>query len=230
MAEKKQKQKQKVKTIYKVLAIAGCILFVVLMIVSSMGSSWLTAFRSVQPGDTVTTSITVKDRNGDVLITSDQQLFKDLLKSNKTALYTKQLAFIANQSATEAIIPIPIYTVSGQSLTFAFFGGEHDAITSALVGMKTNEEKSIPIPFQNSMTQTWTADQVKSQGVNMTDVHVGDKLSIAVSGESELAKNATSSSYSVRIGEVAQKSADSVTIDFGYPTIVIKVVSIGGNS
>jgi hypothetical protein len=229
MAEKKQKQQ--VKSIYKILAIAGCILFVFLMVVSAMGSSWITAFKSVKPGDTVTTSITVKDRNGDALITSDQQVAKQLLQNNVSVFYTKQLVFTANQSATEAMFPLPVTAYpSGWSGTFALFGGEHDAITSALVGMKTNEEKEIPIPFSGSMTQTWSAAQLTGQGVNMTDVHVGDQLSMAVGNEETLSKNATSSAYSVRIGEVTQKSADSVTIDFGYPSIVVKVVSISGNS
>ena len=227
MAEKKQK-KQSVKSIYKVLAILGCVLFVVLMVVSSMGSSWLSAFKAVRPGDSVTIDITVRDASGNALVTSDAQLFESMYNAGGNPLYSKQLAVVANQSATEAVMSIPVYSVTdGWNESFALFGGEYDAVTAALVGMKVNEQKTVTIPFTDSMTQTWTTESLSSQGVNITNVHVGDVLSMAVSSESTLDKTAPESAYSLRLGEVTEKNAESVTVDFGYPSIDIKVVSIG---
>jgi hypothetical protein len=49
---------------------------------------------------------------------------------------------------------------------------------------------------------------------------------MGVSDSPELDKNSTASTYSVRIGEVTKKTADGVVVNFGYPTIDIRVVSI----
>ena len=49
MGEKKQAEKSR-KRWTKVLAIVAGVLFVVLMVVSSMGSSWMTSLSSVKPG------------------------------------------------------------------------------------------------------------------------------------------------------------------------------------
>ncbi len=226
MAEKKQKQS--VKSIYKILAIIGCVLFVVLMIVSSMGTGWITAFNAVKPGNIVTIDFTIRDRSGSPLVTSDQQIYRQRTEAGYSLFYSKQLQFQANQSSTQAVIPVPVYTAdAGWSSSFALFGGEHDAISQGLVGMRQNEQKSITIPFTDSMTQSWAADQLTRQGINVTDVHIGDMLAMAVSDSPTLAKNATESSYSMRLGEVTRKSADGITLDFGYPAIDIKVVSIG---
>ncbi len=227
MSEKKQKEK-KGRSVYKILAVVGCVLFVVLMIVSSMGTGWITSFKSVKPGDAVTIDLTIRDASGNAIVTSDEQLYRGLVAEKKTPYYSKQLVMVANQSSTESLIPIPIYSVSeGWANTFALFGGEHDAISQALVGMKTNEQKTVTIPFTDSMTQSWSTPQLEGQGVNMTDVHVGTILALGVSQESVLAKNASESSYSIRLGEVTRKTAENVILDFGYPKIEIKVVAIG---
>jgi len=225
MGEKKQKQQ--VKAIYKILAIVGCVLFVVLMIVSSMGSSWIAAFSAVKPGDSVTVDLTIRDKSGAPLITSNQQIYQQAAATGSNLFYTKQLVFRANQSSTEAMIPIPVYSgTSGWSASFALFGGEHDAISQGIVGMKKNEQKTITIPFTGSMTQFWPSAQLERQEVNVTGIHVGDKLAMAVSTSETLAVNATESSYSIRVGEITQKTSEGVTIDFGYPSIDVTVISI----
>jgi hypothetical protein len=225
MADKNQKQQ--VRTIYKVLAIFGCVLFVVLMIVSSMGSSWLTVFSAVRPGDAVTIDLTIRDKSGLPLVTSNQQVYQQAVAAGRDLFYTKQLVFKANQSSTEAVVPIPVYSgTAGWTASFALFGGEHDAITQGIVGMKKNEQKTITIPFTGSMTQFWGAAQLKRQEVDLTGIHVGDKLAMAVSDTDALAVNASESSYSIRLGEVTQKTAEGVTIDFGYPSIDLTVLAI----
>jgi FKBP-type peptidyl-prolyl cis-trans isomerase 2 len=230
MADKKKKQE--VRSIYKILAVIGCVLFVVLMIVSSMGSSWITSFKAVQPGDAVTIDYTIRDRTGNPLVSSDRTVVNSVVSAGSGIFISRPLQILANQSSTTAVVPITVqYYPSTETriLPFALFGGEHDAISSALVGMKVNEQKTITIPFTSSMTQFWSAAQLMNQGTNVSDIHIGDKLSLAVSNSEVLSKNATESSYSTRIGEVTQKSAAGITLDFGYPTIEIKVVSIGGS-
>jgi hypothetical protein len=225
MGEKKPKEQT--KTWIKALVVIACVLFVVLMVVSAMGSGWLSFFSVIKPGDSVTIDYTIRDKNGDPLVTTDQQVYKQASGAGSGIFYTKQLVIQANQSSTKAVIPIQVYTADGGwSKTFALFGGELDAITRNIVGMKQNEQKVISIPFRDSMTQVWSAAQLQSNGVNMTDVNIRDKLAMGVSDSPELEKNATASAYSIRIGEVTKKSADGVTIDFGYPSIDVRVVTI----
>ena len=226
MGEKKRKE-EKVKTWYKVLAILACIFVAALMVISSLGSSWISALRVIQPGDSVTVQVTVHDANGDPLLTSDQNLYENLITANRGVFFAQNMVFVANQNTSSALVAVPVYSPNnGWSDTFALFSTEYDTIGQSLVGMKTNEEKTLTLPVTEEMTQTWTAANLKSQGMNITDIHVGDQLSIAVSNSAALEKNATSSSYSVRVGEVTAKSTEGITVSFGYPTIDIKVVKI----
>jgi len=225
MGEKKPKQQT--KAWIKALVVIACVLFVVLMVVSAMGSGWLSFFSVIKPGDTVTIGYTIRDGNGAPLVTTDQQIYQQVTGSGSGIFFAKQLVVVANQSTAKAVVPIQVYTPSsGWSKTFALFGGEYEQITRNIVGMKQNEEKAISIPFQDSMTQAWSAALLKSNGVNMTDVHTGDQVTMGVSDTPELEKNSTASSYSLRIGTVTKKSADSVSIDFGYPSIDVTIVSI----
>ena len=60
MGDKKQKE-ERMKTVKQVLIVGACILFVVLMILSGMGSSWLTMFTVTKPGDIVIVDYTFYD-------------------------------------------------------------------------------------------------------------------------------------------------------------------------
>ena len=225
MGEKKPKQQT--KAWIKALVVIACVLFVVLMVVSAMGSGWLSFFSVIKPGDTVTIDYTIRDGNGAPLVTTDQQVYKQVAESGFGIFYSKQLVVVANQSSTKAVVPLAVYSPSsGWSKTFALFGGEYEAITRNIIGMKQNEKKTISIPFKDSMTQAWSADQLKSNGVNITEVYIGNQVTMGVSDTPELEKNATESSYSLRIGTVTKKSAEGVSIDFGYPSIDVTIVSI----
>jgi hypothetical protein len=225
MGEKKQKQTTK-NWVKAVIAFV-CVFFVLVMVLSAMGTGWLSIFTVIRPGDTVTIDYTIRDRNGTPLVTTDQQVYKSVAASGSGIFFSKQLVLQANQSSTKAVIPIQVYSVEGGwSKTFALFGWEFDVIASNIVGMKHDEQKSIVMPFRDSMTQTWSAARLKSNGVNITDVQIGDQIAMGVSDTPELEKNTTASSYSIRIGEVTKKSADGVVISFGYPTIDVRIVSI----
>jgi hypothetical protein len=225
MGEKKQKQQT--KNWIKALVVIACITFVVLMVLSGMGSGWISFFSVIKPGDTVTIDYTIQDKNGQPLVTTDQQLYRQMTSSGSVIFLSKQLVLQANQSSVKAVTPIPIYTTkSGWSTSFALFGGEYDAISEGIIGMKQNEQKSIRIPFTDSMSQVWSVAQLKSNGLNLSDVNIGDSLAMGVSDTPELAKNISSQEFYMRIGEVTKKTADGVTIDFGYPTIDVRIVSI----
>ena len=71
MSDKKQKE-ARIKKVKQVLVVGACVLFVVLMILSGMGSHWLTMFTVVKPGDTVVVDYTFYDATGTPILTSNQ--------------------------------------------------------------------------------------------------------------------------------------------------------------
>ena len=228
MGEKKQKEKT-VAQWKKFVVVGACVLFVVLMIVSGMGFGWLSAFSVVKPGDVAVIDYTVYDAAGNPLLTTDQTLFKQAAAQGKGMLYSKQISVTANQSFANPLFPVQVYsTGSGWGDKFALFKPEYDAMSSGIVGMKVNEQKRIAIPSSSSMTQVWSPAMLKRNGVNISDMTVGDILTMAVSDNpEEMATNQSTLSY-IRIGELTRKTDEGAVVDFGYPAMDIRVVSING--
>ena len=75
MGEKKKKEAS-TKKLTKIIAVIAGILFVVLMVVSAMGTSWITSFATVKPGDSVVVDYTIYNTNGYPLITTDVSQYK----------------------------------------------------------------------------------------------------------------------------------------------------------
>jgi len=226
MGEKKKKV-ESTKLWKKVLIVGACVLFVVLMIVSGMGSGWLSIFTVVKPGDTVVIDYTLFNAGGSPILTTDQQSYIKTASTSRGLMLSKQISITANQSLTRALYPIPIYTTdSGWTRQFAIFSPEYNAISAGIVGMKLNEQKRISIPSADSMTQTWSTDQLMLNKVNISDINIGDVLAMGVSDNPEAEVSNTSAVTYVRTGEITQKTPSGVVVDFGYPYADIRVVSI----
>jgi hypothetical protein len=229
MGEKKKKEMETAQW-KKVLVVGACVLFVVLMIISGMGSHWLTMFTVVKPGDAVVIDYTIYNAAGNPVVTTDQQIYKQVLASNKSLLAAKQISLTANKSLSKPLYPVQVYSPSsGWNNEFALFGTEYDAISTGLVGMKTNDRKTISLPASSSMSQVWSVEQLKRNEINIDDVSEGDIFAMAVSDNpQEMATNSSTASY-LRVGEITRKTPTSIVVDFGYPTAEIRVVSINKN-
>jgi hypothetical protein len=228
MGEKKKKevsQKKWTKIGFIILAV----LFVVVMIVSSMGSNWITGLAPVQPGDKVLFDYTIYDAAGNPLVTTNQQMYLQVAQSGKGIMYAKQLTLAANQSLNKGIFPVQVYIGSTNNGTwdqFALLSPEYDAIAQGLVGMRVNDKKNVVFTANSSMTQLWSPDQLLRNNVNMSTLQVGDTLAMGVSDNPEgMAANTSTVTY-IRIGEVSRISPAGVVVDFGYPRAEISVVSI----
>ena len=77
MGDKKQKEASQ-KRWKKVLFIIAAVLFVVVMVVSSMGSHWITGLAPVKAGDAVVIDYTIYDAAGNPVVTTSQELFKQV--------------------------------------------------------------------------------------------------------------------------------------------------------
>jgi hypothetical protein len=226
MGEKKQKEAT-MKQVKKILVVGACVLFVVLMIVSGMGSGWISSFTIIRPGDVALIDYTIYDAGQNPIITTDQQIFKQAVGNGRSVLFSKQILVTSNQSLPQTLFPVQVYSADGGwSRQFAFFATEYNAISAGIVGMKANEQKRLNITSSVPMTQLWSVDQLKRNGVNITDINDGDILAMAVSDNpAEMAANKSALTY-VRLGEVSGKSPQGVVVDFGYPSADVRIVSI----
>jgi hypothetical protein len=228
MGDKKQKEAT-IKKVKQVLVVGACILFVLLMILSGMGSSWLTMFTVIKPGDRVVVDYTLYDINGNPLMTSSQQAYTSAVSKGSEPIYARQLLIITGQNLTQSIYPVSFYTSSsGWTKEYALFSMEYDAINMAIVGMRTGDQKRIQIP-NTSMAQEWSSEQLTRNDVDIGDLSVGDILAMAVSDKPEEMADNTSVMYT-RVGQITAKTNESVIVDFGYPSADIRIVSINAKS
>ena len=223
----KKKKEESTKLVSKILIVGVCLLFVGLMILSGMGSSWLSIFTVVKPGDTVVIDYTLYNAGGSPILTTDQQLYVKTASTSGGLVLSKQISLTANQTLPRSLYPVQIYTSdSGWTKQFAIFSPEYDAISNGIIGMKMNEQKRISIPSGNSMTQEWTTDQLMLNKVNISDINIGDILAMGVSDNPEAEVSNTSAITYIRTGEITQKTQSGVVVDFGYPVAEVRVVSI----
>lgn len=226
MGEKKRKEAE-VARWKKVVVVAACVIFVVLMVVSGMGFGWLSMFAVTKPGQTVVLDYTIYDGSGNPVITTDQQVYTTAASAGKPVLYTQQIVVVANQTMTEPIYPVPVYTSqSGWENEFAIFSMELNAITSGVVGMSTNQQKTVALPASSSMSQLWSAEDLEKNGIDMNSINVGDQFAMGVSDNpEEMATNESAKTF-IRISEVIRKTDGGIVVDFSYPKADIRVVSI----
>jgi len=225
MGEKQRKEESRKKWT-KVLAVFAGVLFVVLMVVSSLGTGWITGLAGIKPGQAAVIDYTIYGAAGEPVVTTNIQLYQQAAAKGEGLILGKQIQVTANMSQGQGIIPVQFYTPSTDwSKQYALFNPEYTAISSGIVGMKLNEKKNIVIPSSSSMTQTWTSAQLTRNGVNITELNVGDKLAMGVSDNPSAMVNSTELSY-VRMGEVTKKNPDSVEVNFGYPSIDVGIASI----
>ena len=222
----KQKKEESRKKWTKVLAIFAGVLFVVLMVVSSLGTGWITGLAGIKAGQAAVIDYTIYGAAGEPLVTTNTQMYQAAVSKGQGLILGKQILVTANMTQSQGIIPVQFYTKStGWTKQYALFNPEYNAISSGIVGMKLNEKKNIVIPASESMKQTWTSTQLTRNGVNITDINVGDQLAMGVSDNPSAMANSTEVSY-VRMGEVTSKNPDSVEVNFGYPSIDVSIVSI----
>lgn len=229
MADKKQKEAM-TKKLKQVLIIGACVLFVILMILSGMGSHWLTMFTVVKPGDTVIVDYTFYDATGNPLLTTNQQVYTQTASQGKTIVYGKQISVTAGQNLTKSLYPVNIFSSdSGWKGQFALFSTEYNAVSHILTGMKTGDQKHILIP-NSSVQQAWPREQIERKNVSMDELVVGDLLAMGVSDDpQEMATNSSAIVYT-RLGVITGKTAEGIIVDSGFPSVDISVAAINPRS
>jgi hypothetical protein len=226
MGEKKKKE-ESMKTVKKVLIVGACVLFVVLMIISGMGSSWLTMFKAVKPGDSVVLDYTLFDAGGKSIVTSEKTTYDQAVAQNREIFGSKQLTITSNVTTEKPIYAVAVYPSNGgKAQQLAIFTSEFNAISTGIIGMKVNEQKRIAISSNIPMTHEWSAEQMALSKINLNNISVGDNFYMGVSDNPGEIANSTNATTFLRIGDVANKSPEGVVVDFSYPVIDVRVISI----
>ncbi|MDD1691660.1 MAG: hypothetical protein LUQ05_00530 [Methanoregula sp.] len=223
----KKKKEDSTKLVSKILIVCVCVLFVGLMILSGMGTGWLTIFTSVKSGDTVVIDYTLFDAAGKPIVTTEKSVYDQAVAQGNGIFGSKQITIAANQTMEKPIYTIPVYPSNGGKVQqLALFSSEYDAISSGIIGMRVNEQKQIAISPNMSMTYDWSAERLALNKINMSDIRVGDSFFMGVSDNPESAANNTSANAYLRIGEVAGKTPEGIVVDFSFPRIDVRVVTI----
>jgi hypothetical protein len=223
----KKKKEETTKLVSKILIVCVCVLFVGLMILSGMGTSWLTIFTSVKAGDTVVIEYTLFDAAGKPIVTTEKSTYDQAVAQGSGVFGSKQITITANQTMEKPIYSIMVYPSNGGKVQqLALFSSEYNALSSGIIGMRVNEQKRIPISSNIPMTYDWSAERLALNKINLSDITIGDSFFMGVSDNPEGAANNTSANSYLRIGEVANKSSEGVVVDFSFPVIDVRVVTI----
>ena len=222
----KKKKEESTKLVSKILIVCVCVLFVGLMILSGMGTGWLTIFTSVKSGDTVELDYTVYDSLGNPLLTSDQQIYNQRINSGYGIIFSKPLIVTANKSLAQPIFPVQVYiSQTGGSKQFGFLRSEYDSISKAIIGMKSNEQKKINLGAVDPITEILTNDQMKNLNLNFTMVDVGESIVLPISETNRETPNSSPVEY-LRIVQIFNKTSEGVILNYNLPSIDVRVVTI----
>ena len=222
----KKKKEESTKLVSKILIVCVCVLFVGLMILSGMGTGWLTIFTSVKSGDAVVIDYTLFDAAGKPIVTTEKSIYDQAVAQGSVIFRSNRITITANQTMEKPIYMIPLYVSNGGEVQqfakqLALFSWEYNTVSSGIIGMKDNDQRRIVIPSNISMSQPFSAEQI-----DLNNISVGDNFPGFVPDNSQKFANNTTTNTFLRIGEVANKSQDGIVVDFSYPVVNVKVVSI----
>jgi hypothetical protein len=223
----KKKKEESTKLVSKILIVCVCVLFVGLMILSGMGTGWLTIFSSVKSGDTVVIDYTLFDAAGKPIVTTEKSTYDQAVAQGSGIFGSKQITITANQTMEKPIYSILVYPSNGGKVQqLALFSSEYNALSSGIIGMRVNEQKRITISPNTTMTYDWSAERLALNKINLSEITVGDSFFMGVSDNPEAAANNTTASAFLRIGEVTKKSPEGIVVNFSFPAIDARVVTI----
>jgi hypothetical protein len=203
----------------KVLVVAVGVTFVVLMILSGMGTSWITGMKSAQPGDTALIDYTIRDIDGNVVITTSQSIFNASLKNGGSMVFlTSRMSVGVNSTAATDVIKVPAYHPRVGQLQFGLFSPEIKTISQGITGMKKGEMKKVTFMTDPSFSRHMTVEEFQGIGGNYSEVRIGDPFLLAFVEQPIVKLDNTTNPdlYISRIAYVTGKDTDGVNINFGY--------------
>jgi len=225
----KKEKKSEIFPWKKVFVIAVGVLFVAMMVLSAMGSTWLSSFRTVMVNDTVTIDYTLRDASGQPVLTTDQSLYQAAITRGYLTFLTTPLTIQAGHIGNPAYTGVQAdnyYTDQrGEQVKFGLLGLEIDEFDAAVLGMKTGESKTIRFGFSDPLTINMSVDEFTAMGGNFSAVSPGDLIPIGFSETPVLGGdvNASATNPVWRIATVVNKTATEIVVEHRYPAADITV-------
>ncbi|QSZ66753.1 hypothetical protein RJ40_04215 [Methanofollis aquaemaris] len=207
----------------------GMVIFGVLfafLMVASYGIPAMSAFRSVDPGDSVLVEYTILDNDGKPVITTSQKVMENTLKQGDLAFLTNPLSLTGGANASSYVEGVPVALGEGQG-KFALLSPEMEAMNDGVVGMHERKTKRVSIS-DLPIIQTFDAESTGKLGMNFSRIQVGDRFPIqmTIADEPTIFTDPNSSISYLRLGTVTEKNNDNMTVNFDYAYADVTVMQI----
>lgn len=228
----KEKSKAKTKkastwTGTKIALVVVGVLFVIFMIVSSLGVSWLTSLKGTESGDVATVAYTIYDDQNRPIVTTNQKLYNDTLSKGGTVFYTNPLDVQVNVTTMTNITRIPVQYQQYQTY-FGLFRDEMNQMARGISGMKLNEQKRISLVMPNDPLETqMTTEQFAILIKPVNETHVNEQFALALSEHPMVnLENTTPKDQYLRTFYVKKLSPEGLDMKYGYSTIDLQIISL----
>ncbi len=218
----------------KIAIVVAGVLFVVFMVVSSLGLQAVNVFSTIKPGDTATVGYTIRDDLGRAIVTSDANIYNQSSKNGDVVFFSAPLQVTANSTTTANLTKIPvIIDSSGTVYQFGLFRDEMNIISNSIIGMRSGQQATVNLimPFErleNNLTREQFDNIVSGTHKNASEYAPGDQMILAFSTNPivNLEPNTTPADQYFRTFYIENISDDSVIIKGGYATIDMNIQSV----
>lgn len=205
-----------------IIVIGVC--FAVIMVVSSLGMSWLITLNPAAAGDHATVALTLYDDQGRPVLTSDLKKFNQTYEAGNTVWLCGPFSMYVGQTSSKEIVPVPVFNYMYGESRYALFSAEYNAIVQGIAGMKQGETKKIAIPSLGGLEREMSVEQFEGIGGNFTAVVPGDQVILGFAEEPGVTAGTNETpSIVIRTGYVTSKTADGVRVNFAYPTAEVSI-------
>lgn len=211
----------------KIFLVMACILFVGVMIITSLGTNWLVTMKPAKTGDTTIIDLTIRDEEGRPVLTTNQRIFNASFEKRELVWYTNPLTMTVNSTTTDMINPVSVYRYDYGGASFGLFGTELNQISASLEGMKQGETQKIVLVNNEQFEREMSPEQFAQIGGNFSTAMPGDQLLLAFTTTPMINVDDNSTpQYAFRTSLITGKTADNVTVNYGYPTADISIVRL----
>jgi hypothetical protein len=214
----------------KAFLVMGCILFVGVMIISSLGSNWLASLKPTQSGDIAYADVTLKDELGRTVFTTNQRIYNATLEKGTVAWQASPMTIKVNNTTRNLIEPIPAYLPATGEVSFAFLGPEYNQIAAGLVGMKEGETKHISFIQNPSFQQELNQEQFAQMGGNFTMAQEGGLTIFGFTTSPMISADNTTPQYALRTVTLKNKTSTNITVNYGYSGADVTILKLSRSS
>jgi hypothetical protein len=217
----------------KIVIVMVCILFAGIMIMSTLGTSWLVAIKPLQNGDVAYIDLTLKDAYDRPVFTTNQRIYNATLQQGNLVLLAAPMSVPVNITTENLIDPVNAFLPGTGAVSFAFLGPEYNQIALGMAGMKEGETKTIPFIQNPEFQRSMTPEEFSQMGGNFSEAKPGDQLILGFTTSPMIsAEENTTPQYALRTVPIIDKTADNITVDYGYTgaDVTIKTIARSGSS